>query len=191
LRIVVTDLTRMREGHICVAGIDLATGERVRPVRDRLGAELLRTNGGPFDVGAIVDLGSCRPVGSAPEVEDVLFQPSRCVHRGYVPPDEFYELCKSKSAADLSAIGPELKQFGRSLTTLEGKGDCSLVFVSSRIIPKVFINAYNKLRYDYGSRIELSVTDVRLYDRKLLEPDAKKVEQLQSRLAATRGRRSP
>ena len=96
MRIIVTDLTRMREGHICVAGIDLTTGERARPVGERLGAALLRTNGGPFDVGAIVELGPCRPAGSAPEVEDVLFEPSQCIHRGYVPPVEFYELCRSR-----------------------------------------------------------------------------------------------
>ena len=32
MKVVITDLTRMNDDHICVAGIDLDTGHRVRPV---------------------------------------------------------------------------------------------------------------------------------------------------------------
>ena len=32
MRIVVNHLTRMRRGYICAAGINLATGEHVRPL---------------------------------------------------------------------------------------------------------------------------------------------------------------
>jgi hypothetical protein len=179
VEIVVTDLTRMRDGYICVAGIDLANGRRVRPVSGRLGRELLRPNGGPFDIRAVVDLGSCRRVGSKPEVEDVLFVPSNCVDRGDLDPDEFYHLCRSHSHDDLGPIGPKLTPLGRSLTTLEGLGECSLVLVSSAVIPRVFVNSYNRLRYIHNRDTELSVTDVRLYAPDLLSPDRRKVSQLQ------------
>jgi hypothetical protein len=171
MKIVVTDLTRMRDGHICVAGIDPDTGERVRPVSGPLSDALLRRNGGPFDIGAIVELGPCSRVGRPPEIEDVRFEPSRCVYRSDMPPREFYEMCESKSAKDLTAIGSDLKKFGRSLTTIEGLGNCSLVLVSTTDRPIVFINGYNKLRFRYRDDTELSVTDVRLYKPNLIDPD--------------------
>jgi hypothetical protein len=69
VQIVVNHLTRMRGERICVAGIDMQTGEHVRPTTSAaapLTRRLLRSNGGPFEVGAVVDLGSARS-GAAPD----------------------------------------------------------------------------------------------------------------------------
>ena len=48
MKIVITDLTRMNDGHICVAGIEVESLRRVRPVSGRLPSRLLRRNGGPL-----------------------------------------------------------------------------------------------------------------------------------------------
>src|SRR5215210_1099974 len=59
MRILVDHLTRMQPGYFCAAGIDLESGRHVRPVlrRGRLTTDLLGTNGGPFDIGSVLDLG--------------------------------------------------------------------------------------------------------------------------------------
>ncbi len=78
MRIVVNHLTRMRAASICVAGIDLDTGRHVRPItRGGLTRDHLHENGGPFALGAIVELGATTPNPNPPEVEDHWFWPDR------------------------------------------------------------------------------------------------------------------
>src|SRR5260370_42124155 len=49
--LVINHLTRMQQGYICVAGVDLETGRHVRPVlRRRMGTVNLVRNGGLFDM---------------------------------------------------------------------------------------------------------------------------------------------
>ncbi|MFV1991943.1 MAG: hypothetical protein ACC652_14525 [Acidimicrobiales bacterium] len=182
MKMVVTDLTRMRSGHICVAGIDLETGHRVRPMNQQLRARLLRTHGGPFDIRAIVDLGQTRNIGKAPEIEDVHFNPRKCVDCGDMPPDEFIELCKRSVSGGLSSIGPDLIQVGRSLVTPAGRGVCSLLLLRSTKRPRIFIDPWEKLRFTFSNNVELSVTDVRLYNEALTMPDPRKLTLLNSRL---------
>ena len=151
MKIVITDLTRIYDGHICVAGIEVESLRRVRPVSGRLPSRLLRRNGGPFDVRAIVDLGPTRSTAGPPEVEDVDFNPSRCVDLGDMPPREFLELCQESASDDLDPIGPELRKYGRSLTTKVGRGNCSLVLVHWKTRPHIFINGFDKLRFKYST----------------------------------------
>ncbi len=79
MQILVNHLTRMQPGYICVAGIDLETGTHVRPVLwyGRLSTSLLLKNGGPFELGCVVDLGPTVCVGRAPEHEDHRFNPTK------------------------------------------------------------------------------------------------------------------
>jgi hypothetical protein len=54
MQIVVNHLTRMQLGYICVAGVDVSSGQHIRPVlRSRLNVDLLARNGGPFDLGIL------------------------------------------------------------------------------------------------------------------------------------------
>lgn len=71
--LTVTHLTRMRPPNICAAG--LCDGVGVRPVlAGQLHKRLLRSQGGPFAIGAMVDLGAVKHVGTAPEYEDYRLQ---------------------------------------------------------------------------------------------------------------------
>jgi hypothetical protein len=54
MRIIVNHLTRMQPGYICVAGVDVSSGQHVRPeLRGRLTTDLLTLNGGPFDIASL------------------------------------------------------------------------------------------------------------------------------------------
>ena len=182
MKMVVTDLTRMYSGHICVAGINLDTGHRVRPVSGLLRARLLRTNGGPFDIRAIVDLGKTQDIGRAPEIEDVRFSPKNCIELGDMPPEKFLELCEASASGSLAPIGTDLQQFRTSLATPELQGDCSLVLVKWPAIPRIFVNGQGRLRFTFSDGVELSVTDVRLYKEDLETPNRPQVQILQERL---------
>ena len=72
MKIVVCHLTRMQRGTVCVAGLDVETGQHVRPVPPMgvLQSRVTATRGGPFDMATVVDLGLTRPVPTPPEVED-------------------------------------------------------------------------------------------------------------------------
>jgi len=77
MRIIVNHLTRMSAPRICVAGIDIDTWNFVRPTTpqtDLITRQLLREHGGPFRVGACVDLGPVQPQPSVPESEGHRFE---------------------------------------------------------------------------------------------------------------------
>ena len=93
MRITVDHLTRMRPGYICVAGVDVSSGEHIRPaLRGGLTVDLLARNGGPFDLADLVDLGMVEYCGHAPQTEDCSFdqRAARCLHR--IPPGHFWGL---------------------------------------------------------------------------------------------------
>lgn len=183
MQILVTDLTRMQDGHICAAGIDLRTRARIRPVAiGRLDAALLCTHGGILDIGRVVDLGACSPIGSKPEVEDVRFSPGRLKVVKVLGSGEFMSEVARESAGDLGAIGPELLRVGDSLATLKGRGNCSLVFVKRKSCD-IVLTRFGKIRLKWEDGVWLSVTDVRLYERDLKTPSATKVGRLRGALA--------
>jgi len=175
MRIVVNHLTRMRGDHICVAGLDLDTGQHIRPVStSAITRAMLKRNGGPFDVAEIVDLGPVTPSGNPPEVEDQRFDPSRARSVGVMPPAEFWELIKQGARATLEDVfGPELDRRGRTYATLEGKGDASLgcLLVPSAVAPRLVDS--------YGLRLTLPAQDAmaRVTDLRCFEPDGATVRE--------------
>src|SRR5216683_4502869 len=121
----------MRAGYICVAGVDLESGQHVRPVLSgakQLSTTLLARNAGPFEMGVIVDLGTVTPVGQKPEVEDHLFDPSQCTALRVVGPRSFWKLLGEHAKPTLREIfGPDLMKRGASSCAVDvGKGDASL-----------------------------------------------------------------
>jgi hypothetical protein len=78
--IVVNHITRVRDGRICVAGLDFDTGEHVRPVTAEsnfLDRSALAAEGGPFQLGAAVELWRTEPRPDPPQVENRLFSLER------------------------------------------------------------------------------------------------------------------
>jgi hypothetical protein len=172
MRIVVNHVTRMAPPRICVAGIDADTFEHVRPTTppsDLITRALLRTEGGPFGMGAVVDLGDAVPVPSPPETEDHQFRTSAARHVEDMDDDEFLELLEQVSAADLpSAFGPELKSVGWKYAVEAGCGECSLAVLRPRRRPILAVDdRFGKLQLQFNDLDRptyLPVTDVRFYE---------------------------
>jgi hypothetical protein len=196
MKIIVNHLTRMRPGYICVAGLDVETGRHVRPVLEHryLGTGLLARHGGPFDLGARVDLGSTHYAGQPPETEDQRFDP-RFAHRlGYTTPGEFWAWLEQVARPHLREIfGPALSLQGQGCVVTPGTGTVSLGCLRALRPPLLRLTEGGKIRCLLPSRpanLDLAVTDLRLYSYEGGQylPRGALVEQVAARLA--RGVRS-
>jgi hypothetical protein len=189
MRIVVNHLTRMQEGYICVAGVDLATGRHVRPVIEagRLSTMLLARERGPFDMAAVVDLGPTKAVGHAPEWEDHRFDRWKARRVETLAAADFWRSLTLVSAFRLRDLfGPDLQQNGRGATVDVGKGKASLGCLAE-VRPIVYVSGEGKLRAQLSSDgfdLDLSITDLRLYEPNHRTVRAAAVADLQRRLAA-------
>ena len=185
MRILVTDITRMADGFVCVAGIDLETDKRVRPVlTSRLPAELVSSRGGKFDIRRIVDLGACVPAGAPPETEDMHFALAACKHVDTIVGGSFFSHLRTVALNGLSAFGPDLVAAGHNGRALpEGVGMRSLVIARATERFDVSINARGSVRARWPDGLDLSVTDIRLYQDDFRTADGMKVEWLRRRLA--------
>lgn len=167
MRITVNHLTRMAPGYICVAGINPATGEHVRPTTyGRLSRRLLRVEGGPFDIAAIVDLGETVPDGIAPEVEDHRFEPSDAHLLSTATPNDYWTLLGKVAHPTLADIfGPDLQRSGSTCSTPRGKGLASLGCLKPATRPLLIRDNFGKLRMrlsDGTVDVSAPVTDIRL-----------------------------
>ncbi|MBX7096439.1 MAG: hypothetical protein K1X89_01890 [Myxococcaceae bacterium] len=191
MKIVVNHLTRMAPGYICVAGIDPATERHVRPVLlgARLTRALLKNEGGPFSLGAVVDLGDVEPNGSAPEVEDHLFEAPNAKSTSAMKPSAFWKLLKSVAAPNLKAIfGKALKPNSSSMAVDLGEGTASLgCFHPSGSVSIEIDSRYDsvKLRFkDGGTELLVGVTDLRLFEKDQKTPNRKAIDNINRRLRA-------
>ena len=189
MRIVIDHLTRMDRGYICVAGVDVLTGAHVRPVVDhRMSERLLRRFGGPFDIGALVELGEVRPVGKPPMTEDHSFSVSGAQRLKDVSPAVFWRMLEKVARDDLRAIfGAELERRGRTYTLNIGQGQASLGCLRATGARIERDSGFGKLRLalpDPGGALSLSLTDLRLYERNHETTRLDRVQALNERLAA-------
>ena len=189
MKIIVNHLTRMRPGYICVAGIEVETGRHIRPVLGRnLGTVLLARHGGPFDIGARVDLGHVQYAGHPPEIEDQRFEPRYALRHGTATPGEFWALLERVARPHLREIfGPALSLQGQGCVIAPGSGDASLGCLRALRPPLLRVNEQGKIRCLLPSRtvtLDLGVTDLRLYsyEHGQYVPRPAVVEQVAARL---------
>lgn len=188
MRIIVNHLTRMQAGYICVAGVDADSGRHVRPVvGHRMGRALLRRHGGPFEMGAVVDLGPTAPVGSPPEVEDRSFNPRNARCETDAAPGYFWRLLERVARESLASIfGEDLERHGRTYAMAAHTGGASLGVLRPAMLALSREAASGKLRLrlsDGGEPVSLSVTDLRLYEADHETPRVAVVEDLAVRIA--------
>jgi hypothetical protein len=172
MRIVVNHVTRMSSPRICVAGIDPETIEHVRPTTpptDLITRSLLREEGGPFGMGAVVDLGAVIPEPTSPEAEDHQFRTADARHVEDMEDDEFLELLDAVRAPDLaSAFGPALERVGWKYAMETGCGECSLAVIRAhRQLDLEVDDRFGRLQLrfsDVDPPTYLAVTDVRFYE---------------------------
>src|SRR5438105_12005767 len=191
MQIVVNHLTRMQEGYMCVAGIDLDSGLHVRPVLDRqMKIDMLSVHGGPFDIGRIVDLGETRFVGQVPEIEDRWFNAHAVRHIGDMAGDEFWTILEKASQQKLGAIfGPDLERFGSTCAVAENGGLRSLGCYWASCGHLLLDEKYDRKRIRFAWRagehlFNVPVTDIRLYSADHITPYEDKVHWLNDRLQA-------
>lgn len=187
--LTVTHLTRMAPGFVCVAGVDHADGAHVRPVmaQGRLPVELVASRGGPFNMGAVLELGPTQHVGQPPEVEDWQFDWRRVQSRGFAEPDELWETLLAQAQPCLADIfGPELRPHRQSAVVDLGSGRASLGCFLPETPPTLFINQRGRLRMTLthgDASYTLSVTDLRLCDARY-NPDRAAVVAVRRRIDA-------
>jgi hypothetical protein len=187
MQIIVNHLTRMQAGFMCVAGINTANNQHVRPVlRSRLSVDLLALHGGPFGMASLIDLGQVRYCGSAPEVEDYYFNLQNVRNKGLVPPDQFWKLLQNVARRSIREIfGPAIKQVKSACVVDVRTGKASLGCLIPAAPPRLFINSYGKLRAaitDGNFDPILSVTDVALYEEDHETPKENLLKQINKRL---------
>ena len=188
LRILVNHLTRMQPGYFCVAGVEVNTPRHVRPVltRGRLTTDLLRPNGGPFDLGSVVELGSASHAGHAPELEDHRFDPSSTRWLFDDDPDDFWDALDGVAWRSLAEIfGPELELWDESGTVDIGEGRASLGCLKPEKQPWLYVDHRGTVRLvlDYLiPSVDLSVNDLRLYEADHRTPRRDLVGSVQRRL---------
>lgn len=171
MQIVVNHVTRMStQSRICVAGIDPQRRRHVRPITpssDLITRAMLRSEGGPFGPGAIVDLGDTVACGTPPEIEDHQFTTEAARHVGDLSDDDYLALLADLQCPDIrSAFGDTLTAVRpQKLAIPEGTGHRSLAVVALKD-PRLFVdwgNLYFSAN-DGHVTAKLRVTDARFYE---------------------------
>jgi hypothetical protein len=189
MQIIVNHLTRMKsQSRICLAGVDAATFQHVRPVTpatDLLTRELLRENGGPFGVGALVDLGEVQPCPNPPESEDHSFTPAQASAVEDLQGEVYLELLRDIGVADpVAGFGPELHEIrAGKFAVCAGEGQRSLAVMplEQGELRMRFGNLYLHLDTPHA-RADVRVTDVRFYEPDHTTIRRSVVEDVNSRL---------
>ncbi len=190
MQILVNHLTRMQPGYVCAAGVDVNTLDHIRPVLryGRLSTGLLRLNGGPLDLGSVVDLGPTSNAGRPPELEDRYFDPARAKWLFDDDPDDFWDSLDELSRTSLAEIfGPELEAWDESCTVEVGMGHASLGRLKPEGQPWLYADHRGTIRLVLDRpvpSVDLAVNDLRLYERDQKTPRRDLVTGVQRRLEA-------
>jgi hypothetical protein len=189
LRMVVSHLTRMRAGCVCVAGIDLLKRQHVRPVlHGQLETSLLQTLGGPFDMGNIVNFDQVRILPSFERSEDRLFWKSKVIREKVIDGFSFWHLLNGVSENSLGDIFHQgLETRNTCAFVAKGKSSISLGCLKPAETPLLLLEPPEdrpRLRImvcDDGRWLKLPVTDIRLFDAVTHQiPNASLIEKINS-----------
>lgn len=187
MRIAITHLTKMTHPYLDVAGVD-AFGAHRRPVLATnngenipLGRSLLCSRRGPFQLGAVVDLGEVRSWGQPPEVENILFDLERASLVDVLDPQEFWiRLEKSERSSLKSIFGSALlaSPISKAAYIMRGRGKASLGVLRVRNARLSIQKRWNK-RTERREQVprcwfedpDMGELALRVYDLRLWETD--------------------
>ncbi len=187
MRIIVNHLTRMQPGYICVAGIDVASGHHIRPVlKGRISTHLLASNGGPFGMAALVDLGAVQYCGRAPQVEDHTFHFINTHSLGVIPHERFWKMLQNVARSSLVEIfGSALRAHRNGCVVDLGEGEASLGCLIPSSPPHLYVGVDDKIRAnitDGTFTVNLSVTDIRLCETDHKTPKTNLIKQINTKM---------
>jgi len=191
--ITISHLTRMRPPYICAAG--LHDKYAVRAVTaGQLHKRLLRSNGGPFAIGAVVDLGVAKDVGTPPELEDCRFNPSFAKYVAMEDDRTFWKRLEDIAQPSLDSIfGDDLVKRGRwSCAVNPGCGSASLGCLRVFGTPRISIRGLDSRTMRSGLRLaindpvfgklDLGITDVRFFEDDFITVNEAVVNTVQDRI---------
>jgi hypothetical protein len=191
--ITISHLTRMRPPYICAAG--LYDKYAVRAVTaGQLHKRLLRSNGGPFAIGAVVDLGVVKDVGSPPELEDCSFNPASAKYVAMEDGRTFWKRLEQVAQPTLDSIfGDDLVKRGRwSCAVNPGCGAASLGCLKVFGTPQISIRGLDShvmrsglrlaITDPFFGKLDLGITDVRFFEEDFITVNETVVESAQTRI---------
>lgn len=169
--------------------IDASGGAHLRPVTPRqvpLTTSLLTSEGGPFGVGSLIELGETRPAPEPPFVEDHLFNPAAATSQGRVEPELYMDWLEAVAFNNLRrAFGPDLERpKSTKLATREGLGTQSLAVV--RLTDASMTISFRKPQlsfYEDDLLTQATVTDLRFYEDDFKSANYETVASVSTRLA--------
>jgi hypothetical protein len=165
----------MSPGHVCAAGIDLATLRHVRPVLEGpnlLPVRLCQGRTPRLRVRSILDLQSPKPCGEKPEIEDHECHIDYLVEKRRMSHHEFWQLLTRMVKPGLQVIfGSALQPTGKNFATLAHEGDASLGCIQPLYRFSLYLEVEQfeqeerlKLLYSAKGKVfRLPVTDIRFY----------------------------
>lgn len=180
----------MRSPRICIAGIDTQTKRHLRPVTDSgqpLTRDLLAAAGGPFEIGALVELGDVEACPVHPETEDNRFQPSCAERVALLDGDDYLALLNEVGADDLDqAFGSALQRHEWKYAVDAGTGERSLGCLRARRRPDISLDdRFGKLQLRFNDPEKpafLTIADLRLYEEDQKTPRLEVVADIRGRL---------
>jgi hypothetical protein len=170
VKLLITQVTRMSVGSVCVAGLNLESGDHARPVRP--GAKHLNLDdwdryGGPFGIGSVVELSGVARAGTAPHVEDVQF--SHAARTSTVSLPDLSRALESLAETSLGSIfgldpQPPTGE-SQALAVPQGQGSASLGVWSPGSVHDVRVvrEAVRMIVACAGRLCDLQVNDASLY----------------------------
>lgn len=161
-----------------MAGIDEGSLTHVRPTThktDPLTRPLLRSEGGPFGPGAMVDLGKVVPEGEPPEMEDHRFAPANARHVKDVGDERYLDLLdRIRHESLVDAFGTDLTEVRPGKLAIPATCGVRSLAVVSLGGSELVVDDWGKLflEIDDGDTVaKLRVTDVRFYEKKRFKAD--------------------
>ena len=192
MQVAINHLTRMKSPYVCVAGVD-RNGSHIRPVLEdeQLHRLLLQSEGGPFSLGAVVDLGPTTPRPDVPEVEDVVFVRGRAKRVRNLDAVAFRRVLEYVAKPSLGEIfdADWVHDTKTALAVATGAGRASLGVLRPVGGVELTSRQYagtQEIRFcfsdsDLGER-SLKVTDIRLWEADQVTPSVANIDAILSRL---------
>jgi hypothetical protein len=136
--------------------------------QDFLPRELLADSGGPFELGARVELGNLTASPKPPHIEDHTFDPAKARRISSLDPTDYLDLIDSVSERTLRlAFGSDLRrETDLKYATDRGLGQCSLACIRLRGPTALEIDGFDRLQLRFEQAAKTSyakVADLRFY----------------------------
>jgi hypothetical protein len=168
--LVITDLTRMQEGRVCIAGYDSELS-CLRPVLPPPGVleSMLSDTSGPFIFpSAQVEFDFGQPTPHPPHTEDIVFMPKSPRFVGRLHEECWRTLLSTTQSQCVQSIFEQKIMTDHGAHVLEGHGTRSLGAVQPARVTNAVYRPRKQGKWDYrlgfvdqaGAHFELSVTDL-------------------------------